>query len=78
MDPVHFDSLTKTLSASGTRRGFVRLLAALPLGMMLVSVFGDEPDALAIDDDYGSSYRHHRRVARHRHNPGQHKDNPTH
>src|SRR5215203_4907150 len=35
MDPVRFDSLSKTLSEADTRRGLVRLLVALPLGITL-------------------------------------------
>lgn len=42
MDPQRFDTLVKSLSGSGTRRGIVRLLAALPLGVTLTTVLGQE------------------------------------
>src|SRR5215208_2585401 len=77
MDSDRFDRLAKTLSATGTRRGLVRLLTALPLGVAFTTLLSDGPDTAAKDDDHGSSHRRHRRKARHRHDPGQHKDNPT-
>src|SRR5215213_12021869 len=73
MDPRRFDTLARTLAAAGTRRGLLRLLAALPLGVAVVSLFDDAPDATAEDDDHGSSHRRHRRKARHRHKPGSDK-----
>jgi len=33
VDPQRFDTIVKSLSRSGTRRGLVRVLAALPLGV---------------------------------------------
>jgi hypothetical protein len=42
MDPQRFDTLVKILSAPGNRRGIVRLLAALPLGMTLAASRGDK------------------------------------
>jgi hypothetical protein len=42
MDANRFDSLTKTLSAVGTRRGLMRLLAATPLAGLLMPLLGDE------------------------------------
>jgi hypothetical protein len=84
MDGSEFDRLTKAILASGTRRGIVRLLSVLPLGATLTTLLGDDPDATAKhknkqphDDDHGSSHRRRRRKASHRHDPGQHKDNPT-
>jgi hypothetical protein len=40
MDPVRFDRLAKSLSGAGTRRGTMRLLAILPLGVTLASFLG--------------------------------------
>jgi hypothetical protein len=73
MDPRRFDSLAKSLSRSSTRRSIARLLAAMPLGVVLTSRFADAPDATAEDDDHGSSHRRHRRKARQ--DPGQGKEN---
>jgi hypothetical protein len=39
LDPTRFDTLAKSLSTSGTRRGVGRLLAALPLAAGLASWF---------------------------------------
>jgi hypothetical protein len=88
MDGSEFDRLAKVVSVSGTRRSLVRLLGAVPLVGVLATVLGEAPDATAAkkkkkqerppaDDDHGSSHRRQRRKARHRHDPGQHKDNPT-
>jgi hypothetical protein len=74
MDSDRFDRLAKTLAAAGTRRGLVRLLAALPLGVTLTSILRDGPDATAEDDDHGSSHRRHRRKAKHRHQTGNDKE----
>ena len=74
MDPRRFDRLTKVVSSTHTRRGLVRLVATLPLGMTFSALLGS-PDVTAKDDDHGSSHRRHRRVARHRHRPGQDKEN---
>jgi hypothetical protein len=70
MDHTTFDYFAKSLSAAGPRRGFVRLLLALPLGVTLSALLGEGPDATAKDDDHGSSHRHHRRRARNRHQSG--------
>jgi hypothetical protein len=75
MDPVRFDTLVKSLSTPGTRRGLVRLLAGLPLGVMLASVPGTAPSATAEDDDHGSSGRRHRRKTRNRRESGDGKEN---
>ena len=75
MDPRRFDSLTKSLFSPGTRRGIIRLLAALPLGVVIASRVGDALDTTAKDDDHGSSHRRHRRKAKHRHQVGNNKDN---
>jgi hypothetical protein len=37
MDPQRFDTLAKTLSTSGTRRGLLRLLAAVPVASGLLT-----------------------------------------
>ena len=78
MDPTAFDALARSFHAAGSRRRLLRLLAALPLGVTLTIGLGDAPDATADAGDHGSSHRRQRRKARHRHNPDQHKDNPTH
>src|SRR5215218_3098412 len=75
MDPLRFDALTKALAAAGTRRGLVRLLAALPLGVTLGARRGDGPAATAEDDDHGSSHRHRRRKTRNARRSGDDKDN---
>src|SRR5215207_5696372 len=80
MDSRRFDALAKSLAGTDTRRRIVRLLAVLPLGVTLTSVFGDGPDATAkkkkqqTDDDHGSSHRRHRRKAKHRHQTGNNKE----
>jgi hypothetical protein len=82
MDSRRFDTLAKSLSATDTRRRIVRLLAVLPLGVTLTSVFGHGPDATAKkkkkqqqDDDHGSSHRHRRRKTRNARRSGDGKDN---
>jgi hypothetical protein len=83
MDAAGFDRLTKVVSRTGTRRGLVRLLAAVPFGVALAALLGDGPEALAkkhkqqTDDDHGSSHRRHRRKAEHRHQTGKDKENRT-
>jgi hypothetical protein len=74
MDDQRFDILAKTLSTSGTRRGFVWLLMALPLGVTAPSFLGGAPTAVANEDDHGSSHRRHRRKAKHRHQTGNNKE----
>src|SRR4051794_16517100 len=37
-----FDRLTRSLSTSPTRRGFLRLVTSLPLGMVLASIMAGE------------------------------------
>jgi hypothetical protein len=74
MDPTRFDRLARTLAAAGTRRGLVRILAALPLGVTLGALRGEGPEASAEDDDHGSSGRRHRRKAKHRHQTGNNKE----
>jgi hypothetical protein len=75
MDPVRFDTMARTLATAGTRRGLVRLLTVFPLGMPLIALLGDAPDAIADDDDHGSSGRRKRRKAKHRHQTGNNKEN---
>src|SRR5688500_15347579 len=45
MDPVRFDTVVKTLSSSGTRRGLLRLLAAVPVAGGLLALI--DPEAVA-------------------------------
>src|SRR3712207_3567434 len=45
MDARRFDRLVASLFVSGTRRGLLRRLAALPLGGMLAAVVADEGEA---------------------------------
>jgi hypothetical protein len=45
MESVRFDSLVKSLSAPGTRRWLVRLVATLPLGSVLTALGQDEAAA---------------------------------
>ena len=42
MDPLRFDMLVKTLSAAGTRRALLRLLAAVPVAGGVFSLFEEE------------------------------------
>jgi len=60
MHSERFDTLAKTVVQPGTRRGLVRLLAALPLGTTLTALGGYAPDATANDVDHGSSHRRQR------------------
>jgi hypothetical protein len=75
MDSRRFDALTKTLAHTGTRRGIVRLLTTLPLGVTLTTLLGERPDATAEDDDHRSSHRHRRRKTRNARRSGDDKDN---
>jgi hypothetical protein len=77
MDSERFDTLVKTLFTPATRRGLVRRLTALPLGLTLASLLGDAPDAAAKDGARGSSHRRHRRKAKHRHQTGNNKEHRT-
>src|SRR4051794_6662024 len=45
MDPQRFDTLVKSLSAAGTRRGMLRLLAAVPVAGGLVALLAPEEGA---------------------------------
>jgi len=69
MDANEFDALARTLP-SGSRRHAVRLLAALPLGVMLTSFRGNVPDTTAKKGDHGRSHRHHRHGGSRRHRSG--------
>src|SRR5688500_2973301 len=75
MDSRRFDTLTKSLSSTGTRRSIARLVAVLPLGVALTALLGTGQDTTAKDDDHGSSHRRHRRKAEHRHQTGNNKEN---
>ena len=67
MDPRRFDSPVTSLSCSGSRRGLLRLLAALPLGVMLAAFLEEEVDAeLPIDRLLRRAHHHQLRQARHR------------
>jgi hypothetical protein len=68
MDPQRLDSLVELPSASATRRGIVRLLAVLPLGVILAAILGQgEVDAeLPIDRVLRRAHHHQLRQARHR------------
>jgi hypothetical protein len=74
MDPRSFDSLVKSLSTCSTRRNIARLLASLPLGVLLSALVSETPETHAKDDDHGSSHRQHRRKAKHRHQTGNNKE----
>jgi len=67
MDSGRFDRLAKTLSAGGTRRGPLHLLAALPLSGSLAPLLEQE----------SAAGRRDRRKARHRHDPGKNTNNRT-
>jgi hypothetical protein len=74
MDPRRFDRLVKALSTSSTRRSIARLLAGVPLGVLLTTLLAETPETRAEDDDHGSSHRRHRRKANHRHQSGNNKE----
>jgi hypothetical protein len=63
MEADRFDLLIKSLSAAGSRRGLLRLIAALPLAGALAALVSEESEA----------GRRRRRKARH--DPGKDKDN---
>jgi hypothetical protein len=68
MDAERFDGIAKRLSRAGTRRGFVRLLAGLPLSGALAALLGaGREGADAESGDHGSAHRRQRRKARHKH-----------
>lgn len=73
MDARTFDRLAKSVSSAASRRGLVQVLAGLPLGLVMFSQFGRDPDATTGDEALAKSHRRHRRKARHRHNPGKNK-----
>ena len=74
MDSLRFDALTRTVSTSGTRRGVLRLMAALPVAGTLAALLGDGAEAAAQKDpERGGSHR--RRKRKRRHDPGEDKDN---
>ena len=62
VDARHFDSLARTLSASGSRRRFLALLAMTPVAGGLAGLF-------SADDAEGHG-RRRRRVKRHKHGRG--------
>jgi hypothetical protein len=76
MNPARFDSLSKSLSTIGTRRGLVRFLLGVPLAGSLAGLL----DPMATDAKRPVDRVRDRaaRKQQKRHNPGQHKDNPTH
>ncbi len=77
MDVDRFDGLTRTLATTGTRRGLLQLVAALPLAGGLVTRLTEGAYG-AGGNGNGAIIRgpgRRRRRNRHRHNPGQHKDN---
>jgi hypothetical protein len=53
MDATRFDSLAKSVSAAGTRRGLVRLLTATPLAILLAPLLGAEDGAAKRRKDRG-------------------------
>lgn len=66
MDARHFDHLARSLSAAGTRRGLLAVLAALPLLGGLFALLDEETDAKG---------RRKRRKQRHKKRTGKRKDN---
>jgi hypothetical protein len=73
MDPTRFDTLTKSLCCPGTRRGLVRLVAALPLAGALGGLLGEErADGQGNVAGVGGGGGRRRR-RRGRHHPGQDK-----
>src|SRR5688500_164038 len=68
MDHNAFDHFARSLTAAGTRRGFVRLVAGLTLTDSLVSWLADE-------DAVDAAGRRQRRKKRHKHQQGDEKEN---
>ncbi len=74
MDSGHSYARTTTVSTSDTRRGVLRLMAALPVAGTLAALLGDGAEAAAQKDpERGGSHR--RRKRKRRHDPGADKDN---
>jgi hypothetical protein len=74
MDSTQFDTLVKSLAWAGTRRGLVRLVAALPLVGAVGSLLGEEHahgQGNGAGVGGGGGRRRRRRA---RHDPGQNKD----
>jgi hypothetical protein len=65
MDPHWFDRLAKLLARAGTRRGLLGRLAPLPLAGLLAALRTEASEAAG---------RRKRRVKRHKHQVGDHKD----
>ena len=68
MDSNQFDTLVKSLASAGTRRGLVRLVAALPLAGLLATLLPDETEA---------GGRRKRRKTRNKRQSGDDKENRT-
>src|SRR5215216_6739946 len=80
MDPRRFDSLTRSLTGTGTRRGLLRLLAAVPVAGAVLSLVAAE-DAAGRGNGAivggGGGKRHHHNGHHHSHHHKSH-DNPDH
>jgi hypothetical protein len=78
MDPRRFGRLVKTLSAPGTRRSLIRLLAAVPVAGTVLTLLSPEEAAGRGNGAIvgGGGGKRHRRTAHH--HPGQHKDHDKH
>ena len=77
MEAERFDRLTRTLARPDTRRGLVRLLMALPLGMSLAALLAWETTQADGSGAIvgGGGGRRHRRVVRNRRQSGKDQDN---
>ena len=73
MDPTRFDTLTRAIAQSGTRRRLLALLAALPLSSMLTGLAADDAGAeRPIDRVQGRTPQRNRQQ---RNNNGNNKNN---
>jgi hypothetical protein len=65
MDPSAFDSGTRAIAQTGTRRGLVRLMATLPLGRVLAIIGADDVAAERPLDRVQRRTSQHNRHQRH-------------
>ena len=75
MATERFDRLVKSLSTGGTRRGLLRLLATLPVAGGLLTRLEEVVQGQGNSAVVGGGGRRRRRKDRHRHDPGNDKDN---
>jgi hypothetical protein len=77
MDPSAFDTATRAIAQSGTRRWLVRLVATLPLGGVLTTIGADKAGAERPHERLGrrTQQRNRKQRRRRRRNKNQHQNN---